>query len=165
MREKSQVLQDGLDVEQAEEWRPHRYAWPNLTDDSVPESRKESPENSPASQLAALGKAITICITKGRSVRTTHRLTKPRASIGKIGGGADMQIDDPEVSPLHCAVAITESGVRLYDLDSVNGTYVDDEQIQVADLQDLSMFRIGFTEFVVSVARTETTKPYRWSKG
>ena len=62
-----------------------------------------------------------------------------------------MQIDDPEVSPLHCAVAITESGVRLYDLDSVNGTYVDDERIQVADLQDLSMIRIGFTEFVVSV--------------
>ncbi len=62
-----------------------------------------------------------------------------------------MQIDDPEVCPLHCAVAITENGVRLYDLDSVNGTYVDDERIRVADLQDLSMFRIGFTEIVVEV--------------
>ena len=103
------------------------------------------------SQLAALDTAIMICVTKGRSVRTTHRLTKPRASIGKIGGGADMQIDDPEVCALHCAVAITENGVRLYDLDSVNGTYVDDERIQVADLQDLSMFRIGFTEIVVEV--------------
>ncbi len=151
MREKSQELQDGLDEEQAQGWRPHRYAWPNLTDDSAPESSKESPENSPVSQLATLGTAIMICVTKGRSVRTTHRLTKPRASIGKIGGGADMQIDDPEVCPLHCAVAITENGVRLYDLDSVNGTYVDDERIRVADLQDLSMFRIGFTEIVVEV--------------
>ena len=120
----------------AEEWRPQRYG--------------TNPANSPAS-LAALDKAITICVTKGRSVRTTHRLTKPRASIGKMGGGADMQIDDPEVCPLHCAVAITENGVRLYDLDSMNGTYVDDERIQVADLQDLSVFRIGLTEFVVSV--------------
>ena len=94
----------------AEEWRPQRYGWLN-------------PANSPASR-AALDKAITICVTKGRSVRTTHRLTKPRASIGKIGGGADMQIDDPEVCPLHCAVAITENGVRLYDLDSVNGTMI-----------------------------------------
>jgi pSer/pThr/pTyr-binding forkhead associated (FHA) protein len=33
----------------------------------------------------------------------------------------------------------------------MNGTYVDDERIQVADLQDLSVFRIGLTEFVVSV--------------
>ena len=122
----------------AEEWRPQRYGWTN-------------PANSPASQLAALDKAITICVTKGRSARTTHRLTKPRASIGKMGGGADMQIDDPEVCPLHCAVAMTENGVRLYDLDSMNGTYIDDERIQVADLQDLSVFRIGLTEFVVSV--------------
>ena len=68
-----------------------------------------------------------------------------------MGGGADMQIDDPEVCPLHCAVAITANSLRLYDLDSVNGTYVDDERIQVADLQDLSIIRIGFTEFVVSV--------------
>jgi pSer/pThr/pTyr-binding forkhead associated (FHA) protein len=120
----------------AEEWRPQRHGW--------------SLENSPASQLAAIDRTITICVTKG-SVRTTHRLTKPRASIGKMGGGADMQIDDPEVCPLHCAVAITENGVRLYDLDSMNGTYIDDERIQVADLQDLSVFRIGLTEFVVSV--------------
>jgi len=130
-------LHGKLVEEHAEEWRPQRFDWPN-------------PANSPASQLAALDKAITICVTKGRSVRT-HRLTKPRASIGKMGGGADMQIDDPEACPLHCAVAITENGVRLYDLDSMNGTYVDDERIQVADLQDLSVFRIGLTEFVVSV--------------
>jgi pSer/pThr/pTyr-binding forkhead associated (FHA) protein len=62
-----------------------------------------------------------------------------------------MQIDDPEASPLHCAVAITENGVRLYDLDSENGTYVDDSRIQVADLEDLFAFRIGSTEFVVSI--------------
>src|SRR5437773_10451997 len=59
----------------AEEWRPQRNGWLN-------------PANSPTSR-AALDKAITICVTKGRSVRTTHRLTKPRASIGKMGGGAD----------------------------------------------------------------------------
>jgi pSer/pThr/pTyr-binding forkhead associated (FHA) protein len=134
--------------EQAEEWRPQRYGWPNSTNHSAPEFKTESPENSPASQRAV---AVTICVTKGRSVRTTHRFTKPTASIGRMGGGAEMQIDDPKVCPLHCAVAITENGLRLYDLDSVSGTYVDDERIQVADLQDLSAFRIGSTEFVVSV--------------
>ncbi len=82
----------------AQEWRPQRYGWTN-------------PANSPASR-AAHDKAITICVTRGRSARTTHRLTKPRASIGKMGGGADMQIDDPEVCPLHCAVAMTENGER-----------------------------------------------------
>ncbi len=144
MREKSQELQDGLVEEQGEGWRPQRHGWPN----SMAESSVESPGNFPANELALL---VTLCVTKGQSVRTTHRLTKPKASIGKTGGGADVQIDDPEVCPLHCAVAITENGVRLYDLDSVNGTRIDDERVQVADLQDLSAFRIGSTEFVVSV--------------
>jgi len=131
-----EALHGELVGERAEDWRPHRYGW----SDSAPES-----------QVPTLDRIITICVTKGRSVRTEHRLTKPRASIGSVGGGADMQIDDPEVCPLHCAVAITENGVRLYDLDSMNGIYVDDERIQVADLEDLSAFRIGSTEFVVSI--------------
>src|SRR5467141_4153019 len=81
-----------------------------------------------------------------RSVdRENASITKRRASIGNIGGNADMQIDDPETSALHCAVAITDNGVRLYDLDSVNGTYVDDVRIQVADLEELSTFRVGST--------------------
>jgi pSer/pThr/pTyr-binding forkhead associated (FHA) protein len=149
MREESQRAD--LVEELTEEWRPQRFAWPNPTDDLAPEFRTESSEDSLASQTAALDRAITICVTKGRSVRTTHRLTKPRASIGKIGGDADMQIDDPGISSLHCAVAITESGIRLYDLDSVNGTYVDDERIQIANLNDHSAFRIGSTEFIVSI--------------
>jgi len=62
-----------------------------------------------------------------------------------------MRIDDPEVSPMHCAVAITEDGIRLYDLDSANGTYVDDERIRQADLENLPASRIGSTEFVVSI--------------
>jgi pSer/pThr/pTyr-binding forkhead associated (FHA) protein len=132
MREKRQdQLEDELPNEQAEEWRPQRYACPNST------------------------LTVTLCITRGRSVGKTHQLTKQRASIGNIGGNADMQIDDPETSALHCAVAITDNGVRLYDLDSVNGTYVDDVQIQVADLEELSTFRVGSTEFVVWIAFTQ----------
>jgi len=130
MRENAQdELQDDSRHEQAEEWRAQRYASPN----------------SPPT--------VTLCITRGRSTGKTHLLTK-RASIGHISGNADMQIDDPETSALHCAVAITDNGVRLYDLDSVNGTYVDDVRIQVADLEELSTFRVGSTEFVVWIAVT-----------
>src|SRR5437667_9920650 len=102
MREKSQELQGGLDEEQAQEWRPHRYAWPNLTDDSAPESSKEAPENFPVSQLAALDTAIIICVTKRRPVRATDLSTVPRAGIGKIGAETDLQIDDPETCLPHC---------------------------------------------------------------
>ena len=105
-----------------------------------------------------MDRTISISVTKGRSVNTTHRLTKTRASIG-VGGGADMRIDDPEVSAVHCAVAITGDGVRLYDLDSKSGTYVDDERIQVADLEHLSTFRIGSTEIVVFITSNHNLDP------
>jgi pSer/pThr/pTyr-binding forkhead associated (FHA) protein len=148
MREKSQELR----AELAEEWRPPSYGW---SDDSAAQSSVES-EISPPTHLPSSDKKVTICVTKGRSVRTTHRLTKPRASIGSVGGRADMQIDDPGASPLHCAVAITENGVRLYDLDSANGTYVDDEQIHQVNLENRSTFRIGSTEFVVSIIQNHS---------
>ncbi len=76
-----------------------------------------------------------------------------------MGGGADMRIDDPEVSPMHCAVAVTVDGVRLYDLDSANGTYVDEERINEADLESFSTFRIGSTEFVVSIVPNRNLDP------
>lgn len=146
MREKGQELQSESVEEHAEEWRPQRSGWPNSANDFAPETP------------SALDRTITICVIKGRSVRT-HRLTKPKASIGNTGGGADMRIDDPEVSPMHCAVAITKDGVRLYDLDSANGTYVDDERIHEADLKNLSAFRIGSTEFVVSIIPNRNLDP------
>ena len=104
-------------------------------------------------------RTITICVTKGRSLHSMHRLLKPRVSIGASGGGADMQIADPDISPVHCAVAITEDGVRLYDLDSTSGTYVDDERIQVADLEHLSAFRVGSSELVVSITSNHSLDP------
>ena len=102
---------------------------------------------------------ISICVIKGRSLNAKHRLTKTRASMRGMSGGADMRIDDPEVSAVHCAVAITGDGLRLYDLDSANGTYVDDERIQVADLEHLSSFRIGGTELVVSITSNHNLDP------
>ena len=144
MRENKQELPNENAEEQSEQWRPHRYGW------STGESTPESPQKCPVAQLR-LDSTITICITEGRSVRLAYHLTKAKMSIGNMGGGADIQVDDPEVSPLHCAVAITADGVRLYDLDSAHGTFVDDERIDEADLENRSVFRIGSTELVVSI--------------
>jgi pSer/pThr/pTyr-binding forkhead associated (FHA) protein len=37
---------------------------------------------------------------------------------------------------------------RLEDLGSTNGTFVDGERVESAELSDRSEFRIGFHEFV-----------------
>jgi pSer/pThr/pTyr-binding forkhead associated (FHA) protein len=96
-------------------------------------------------------RTITISVIKGASKGAAHRLIKARTSIGKIGGSADTQIDDPGASGLHCAVALAGNAVRLCDLDSAKGTFVDDKRIQATDLEHLSEFRIGSSLLLLTI--------------
>lgn len=100
-------------------------------------------------------RTITISIIAGPSKGLAHQLTKPKTSIGQVGGGADIEINDPQAARFHCVVGLTEDTVRLCDLDSASGTYVNDERIQAADLEHLSEFRVGSTWLVVSISRKQ----------
>jgi len=96
-------------------------------------------------------KTITIVVISGRSRGLLHRLIKPLASVGRIGGGADVEIDDPEASDLHCAVGVNGDLVRLCDLGSGNGTYVNGERVRTAGLNHLSEFRVGSSLLLVTI--------------
>ena len=109
-------------------------------------------------------KAITISVINGPSKGLALQLGKPRISIGAAGSDADadMQISDPKASRLHCAVGVTEGQIRLCDLDSLTGTWVDEKRVQSAELEHLSEFRIGSSLFLVTVmpkleVKSETT--------
>jgi pSer/pThr/pTyr-binding forkhead associated (FHA) protein len=96
-------------------------------------------------------RTIKISVITGPSMGLTHQLTKAKTSIGQVGGGADIELDDPQVSPLHCVVGVTHDVVRLCDLDSANGTYANEERVQAAELEHLSEFRLGSTWLVVTI--------------
>ena len=64
-------------------------------------------------------------------------------TIGRLGGDADIQIDDPGVSRLHCAPEVRRDAILLHDLRSRNGTFVDNSQVMAARLRNESQFRIG----------------------
>ena len=100
-------------------------------------------------------KTIAISVIEGPSKGLTRRLVKPHVSIGRSGGGADIQVDDQEVSDMHCAVAVKGNIIRLRDLDSHNGTYVENQRVSTAPLERFSEFRIGSSVLLltVSVAR------------
>ena len=121
---------------------------------------KSSQSRTPDGLALPVDKAITISIIRGPSKGLAQQLSKPRISIGSTGGGADIEIDDPKVSHLHCAVGVRQNLVRLYDLDSTNGTYINDERVQAADLEHLSEFRVGSTLLLVTIIpkrKLETT--------
>jgi len=99
-------------------------------------------------------RTITISVIQGPLNGLAYQLTKARTSIGRTGGGADIEIDDPQVSALHCVVGVTKDMVRLCDLDSANGTYVNNERVQAAELEHLSEFCLGSTWLVVTIVPT-----------
>jgi Inner membrane component of T3SS, cytoplasmic domain len=94
---------------------------------------------------------ITISVIGGPSKGLAHQFSKPRISIGRAGGATDIEIDDPKVSVLHCAVAVSQDRIRLYDLDSTSGTYVNDERIETAELEHLSEFLVGSSLLLVTI--------------
>ena len=66
----------------------------------------------------------------------------------------DVQVDDESVSRRHCTLHAREDGCDVTDLQSANGTFVNDKRVPVADLQPGDKLRIGSTvlEFVSAAA-------------
>jgi hypothetical protein len=96
-------------------------------------------------------KTIAISVIGGPSKGLIRRLVKPHISVGRSGGGADIQVDDQEVSDMHCAVAVKGDIIRLCDLDSHSGTYVEKQRVSAAPLEHFSEFRIGSSVLLLTV--------------
>jgi hypothetical protein len=120
--------------------------------DSVPRDRPaaiglaESLFLEAANPVLAAGERIKLHIIEGPSQGVEYEIAKSITIIGRIGGGADIEIDDPEVSRSHCAVEVRRDAILLHDLRSTNGTYLRDSRVSVARLEEASKFRIGISK-------------------
>jgi uncharacterized protein involved in exopolysaccharide biosynthesis len=68
---------------------------------------------------------------------------------------ADVVLADERVSGRHCQVIRTGQGYRVKDLGSSNGTLVNAQKVQEADLRDGDLLQVGYTvfKFVVNAAQ------------
>ena len=71
-------------------------------------------------------------------------LTGETTTIGR-GTEADIVVEDTGISRLHARLEVTEFGTILTDLDSTNGTFVEDQRIKEATLLDGNAITIGRT--------------------
>ena len=83
---------------------------------------------------------------EGRS----HQVSSPVTVIGR-GAEADVVVDDAGVSRRHAEVHSDGNRVRVVDLGSTNGTFVDGERVgqQGAPLADGSRITVGRTRVIV----------------
>jgi hypothetical protein len=105
------------------------------------------PPPDPGLKLPA-NKKVVLTILSGPSKGESHTLTKARVVLGRQG--ADVAMNDPEISRHHCLLEVRDTYINLKDLDSTNGTFYDEERARAAMLQDGSEFRIGGSQIRVN---------------
>jgi ABC transport system ATP-binding/permease protein len=82
--------------------------------------------------------------------RVTFRV--PPGSIKTLGRspGAEFIVDAALVSRLHCQLTATPDRLRVKDLDSTNGTFVNGRRVQNAELHEGDTLTVGRLDLLVS---------------
>lgn len=82
--------------------------------------------------------------------RITFRIAP--GSIKTIGRspGAEFIVEAALVSRLHCQLSATEDSLRVKDLDSTNGTFVNGKRVQAAELREGDTLSVGRVVLTVS---------------
>ena len=91
-------------------------------------------------------KNYAIVVVNGEEPGRVIAIEKPRVTIGRAD--CDVVLNDPQLSRQHALIAISGTSARLEDLESTNGTFVEEKRIEQVELEDRTEFRIGSHELV-----------------
>ena len=106
--------------------------------------------SSPAKNLKLpVGKKLSLAVISGTDSGRNFPIEKPRVVIGR--SGADVPLSDSEISRAHAAVEIEDDLVTLVDLASTNGTFVNGNRIESAELENYGEFEVGGTTLMLIV--------------
>jgi predicted component of type VI protein secretion system len=85
-------------------------------------------------------------------------MTKPDTLVGRHSG-ADVRLSLPDVSRRHCRFVFADGTWRVFDLNSLNGIYVNGERLHEATVTHGDRIRIGSLTFDVEIGAEQTAAP------
>jgi len=88
--------------------------------------------------------AKLVVLTEGFAGRA-YELKGERITIGRLEDNT-IQIAEPSVSSHHCEILIQGQEIRVRDLQSTNGTFIDGEPVTEAGLKPGQVLRLGAVE-------------------
>lgn len=100
------------------------------------------------------GSTTQLHVVAGPDAGGVHLLHGGRISVGR-SAGADVPLDDPDVSRLHCTVTVEQDGrVTVADLGSTNGTTLDGSGVGDAPVRMTpgSLLRVGESALRITTA-------------
>ncbi|MET9572769.1 FHA domain-containing protein, partial [Streptomyces virginiae] len=125
---------------------------PPLVDGAVLALHSPMPDVLPEDGLGA----PQLHVVAGPDAGGVHLLHDGQIRIGR-SGDADVPLDDPDVSRMHCAVTVARGGrVAVADLDSTNGTTLDGSPVgtQPVALPPGALLRVGESTLRLAPAGT-----------
>ena len=94
-------------------------------------------------------KKYALLIVTGKEAGKVLDVAKTVVTVGR--SGCDLLVDDPELSRRHARVEFKGDEIILQDLDSTNGTFMDDERIGQVLIENRSKFRVGSHEIALVI--------------
>ncbi len=96
---------------------------------------------------------FVLTVTEGPEKGRSHRLdgSMPTRTLIGTSPACEIRVTDREVSRRHAGLERVGSALKVVDLSSTNGTWVDRVKIREAELQGGEFLRIGSTMFQVDV--------------
>lgn len=97
------------------------------------------------------GTTLTLTVVRGPNRGATFGVAPPAIRIGRHPEDT-IVLDDITVSRHHAEIAGTHRGWQVRDLESLNGTYLNGERVELAPLRDGDLLQIGKFHLRCSVA-------------
>ncbi len=91
-------------------------------------------------------KKLSLAVIEGSDSGEIFNIEKPSSTIGRAE--TDFVINDQDVSRQHALVEIRGNKYVIKDLDSTNGTYVDDKEIKEEEISNQTEIRVGTTTLI-----------------
>ena len=101
--------------------------------------------------------AKLVILTQGMTGRA-HELNVDRTTIGRVEDNT-FQIADPSVSSHHCEALLRGGEVVIRDLNSTNGTFINDAQITESVLKPGQTLRLGQIELKLEAGGPRASTP------
>ena len=100
------------------------------------------------------GVRVSLAILEGKEAGRVIRIEGASVIIGRHG--ADVLIDDPEVSRHHARLDIHAARAVVHDLGSTNGVFVNDRKVSEAEIENRGEFRVGGTKLMLILTEEES---------
>ena len=86
-------------------------------------------------------KKYSLAVLQGKASGQIFQIQRVKTVLGRAD--CDIILDDPEASRQHATLEVLGSRVVVTDLGSTNGTFVQGERVENAELENHNEFRIG----------------------